>query len=148
SRGYPSRSGLGTPVEGSDRSELSDGSDRADSANREHLPFTLLESEAVQLFMQRAAAVRPDFAITAENGGAVARVCRRLDGIPLALELAAARLKLLTVGQVAERLDDRFRLLTEGSRIAPTRQQTLRAAMEWSFALLSEAERMLLRRLS
>ncbi len=105
-------------------------------------------SEAVQLFVQRAQAARPDFALTPGNAQAVAQVCRRLDGIPLALELAAARLKLLTAEQIAARLDQRFQLLTAGSTTALPRQRTLRATLDWSYELLPEPERVLLRRLS
>jgi predicted ATPase/class 3 adenylate cyclase len=105
----------------------------------------LLHYEAVQLFMDRARAVRPDFAVTEANARAMAQVCRRLDGIPLAIELAAARVKVLTVEQIARRLDDRFRLLAGGSRMALPRQQTLRAAKDWSYELLSETERAVLR---
>jgi predicted ATPase/class 3 adenylate cyclase len=118
--------------------------------DRQRLPpldrFT--EYEAVRLFIDRAAASEPQFAVTSGNAPAVAQVCHRLDGIPLAIELAAARVKVLTVEQIAARLDDRFRLLTGGSRTALPRQQTLRAAMDWSYDLLSEAERVLLCRLS
>jgi predicted ATPase len=103
-------------------------------------------SEAVQLFVARAQERQPGFALTAENAGAVVRVVRRLDGLPLALELAAARLGALTVAQVAQRLDDRFRLLTGGSRAALPRQQTLRATLDWSHDLLCEEERAVLRR--
>jgi predicted ATPase/class 3 adenylate cyclase len=103
---------------------------------------------AVRLFAERAAAAAPGFALTPENAPAVARICRRLDGLPLALELAAARVRVLAPDQIAGLLDDRFRLLTGGSRAALPRQQTLRAAMDWSYALLAEAERALLRRLS
>ena len=106
------------------------------------------EYEAVRLFIDRAAAIEPQFALTNSNAHAVAQVCHRLDGIPLALELAAARVKVLAVEQIAARLDDRFRLLTGGSRTALPRQQTLRAAMDWSYELLSEEERAVLRRLS
>src|SRR5204862_7623173 len=88
------------------------------------------------------------FALTNSNAAAVAQVCQRLDGIPLAPELAAARLKVLPVEQIAVRLDDRFRLLTAGSRTALPRQQTLRALIDWSYDLLSEGEQALLRRLS
>src|SRR5262249_41289423 len=96
----------------------------------------------------RAGTVQPRFRLTRQNAHAVAQICQRLDGIPLALELAAARVKLLTVDQIAERLDDRFRLLTGGSRTALPRHQTLRAAIDWSYDLLAEPERTLLRRLS
>ena len=115
-----------------------------------HLPPTesLTQYEAVRLFIERALAAQPTFAVTNQNAPAVAQLCHRLDGIPLAIELAAARVKALTVEQIAARLDDRFRLLTGGSRTALPRQQTLRAAIDWSYALLSEPERVLLRRLS
>ncbi|MDI5971329.1 BTAD domain-containing putative transcriptional regulator [Streptomyces sp. SL13] len=102
---------------------------------------------ARRLFTERAAAARPGFDAEAEPD-AVDEICRRLDGLPLAIELAAARLRLLTPGQIADRLDDRFRLLTAGSRTALPRQQTLRAVFDWSWDLLSAAERALLRRLS
>jgi predicted ATPase/class 3 adenylate cyclase len=108
----------------------------------------LLEYEAVQLFADRAGLAQSNFAVTQTNAPAVVQVCQRLEGIPLALELAAARVKLLSVEQIAARLDDAFRLLTGGSRTALPRQQTLRALIDWSYDLLSEAERTLLRRLS
>lgn len=111
-------------------------------------PGDLLDFEAVRLFVERGSTATPDFALTAENGTAIVQVCRRLDGIPLALELAAARLKVLSVEQIAARLDDRFQLLTGGSRTALPRQQTLRATLDWSYHLLSEPERILLSRLS
>jgi predicted ATPase/DNA-binding SARP family transcriptional activator len=114
----------------------------------DHPPSTLLESEAIRLFVERGLAADRAFALTEQNAPAVAEICRQLDGIPLAIELAAARLKLLGVQQIADRLADRFRLLTEGSRTAAPRQQTLRAAMDWSYDLLAEPERVLLRRLS
>jgi non-specific serine/threonine protein kinase len=106
------------------------------------------KSEAVQLFTQRASLATPGFAITQKNASAVARVCLRLDGIPLALELAAARARVLPVAQLAERLDDALRLLTVGSRTAPDRQQTLRATLDWSYGLLSVDEKNLFGRLS
>ena len=106
------------------------------------------EYEAVRLFIDRAAASAPQFAVTSSNALAVAQVCHRLDGIPLAIELAAARVKVLAVEQIAARLDDRFRLLTSGSRTALPRHQTLRAAMDWSYDLLSDRERTVLHRLS
>ena len=83
-----------------------------------------------------------------DNGAWVAEICRRLDGMPLAIELAAARVRALSVGQIAEKLDDRFNLLTTGSRTAPARHQTLSATLDWSYDLLSETERKVLRRLS
>ena len=108
-----------------------------------------LESyEAVRLFVDRAVAVDPVFRLTDQNAPAVAEVCRRLDGIPLALELAAALVRVLTVEQLAARLGDRFRLLTGGSRSALPRQQTLRAAVDWSHDLLAAPERALFRRLA
>ncbi|QXG76603.1 winged helix-turn-helix domain-containing protein [Modestobacter sp. L9-4] len=102
----------------------------------------------VRLFADRAAAVRPGFSVTAENLPAVLEVCARLDGMPLALELAAARLRSLSVQQIADRLDDRFSLLTGGSRVALPRHQTLRAVVEWSWEALDERERAVARRLS
>ncbi len=105
-------------------------------------------SEAAQLFIERAAAVRPGFTLTDRNAPAVAQIVRRLDGIPLAIELAAARITAFGVEQIAARLDDRFRLLTGGSRTALPRQQTLRALIDWSYDLLDEDERTLFRRLS
>jgi predicted ATPase/DNA-binding CsgD family transcriptional regulator len=104
--------------------------------------------DAVRLFVERARLTRPDFALTDQNAAAVAQVCRRLDGIPLAIELAAARVRILAVEQIAARLDDRFRLLSGGSPAALPRQQTLAAALDWSHDLLSEPERVLLRRLA
>src|SRR6185437_11165768 len=104
--------------------------------------------EAVRLFVERARIVRPDFTPTAQNAALLAEVCRRLDGIPLALELAAARLAALSLESLALRLDDRFRLLTGGSRTALPRRQTLRATLDWSHDLLSVPERTLFRRLS
>jgi predicted ATPase/class 3 adenylate cyclase len=104
--------------------------------------------EAVRLFIDRAREVRPGFTVTNDTAPAVAQICHRLDGIPLAIELAAARVRALSVKQLMARLDDRFRLLSGGSRTALPRQQTLRAAIDWSYDLLSEPERTLLRRLS
>jgi len=108
----------------------------------------IAEAEAVQLFVERATAALPGFALAESNAPAVAQVCRRLDGIALAIELAASRVKLLKVEQIAARLDDAFRFLTGGSRTALPRQQTLRATIDWSYNLLSELERRLLCRLS
>jgi predicted ATPase len=104
--------------------------------------------EAVQLFVDRAVAAEPRFSLTDANAAAVAAICRRLAGIPLALELAAARLQALTVEQLRDRLEDRFRLLTGGSRTALPRQRTLRATVDWSHDLLTEPEQILLRRLT
>jgi predicted ATPase len=115
-----------------------------------HLPAIegLSQYEAVRLFIDRAVLAQPHFAVTDENANAVAQICSRLDGIPLAIELAAARVKVLKAEQIAERLNDRFRLLTGGSRTALPRQQTLRALIDWSYDLLSENEKLLLRRLA
>jgi predicted ATPase/DNA-binding SARP family transcriptional activator len=104
--------------------------------------------ESIQLFVERAAAFRQDLALTQENAFAVMQICQRLDGIPLALELAAARVKILSLEEIASRLDHRLSLLTQGGRTALPRHQTLRATIDWSYELLSEPERMLLRRLS
>ena len=117
------------------------------------VPFsieTLMRSEAVQLFVERAVAAQPRFQLTAENAAAVVQICRQLDGIPLAIELAAARIRTLTVEQIAARLaaHDRFDLLTVGSRMAMPRQQTLRGAVDWSYQLLGEKEQILFRRLA
>ena len=108
----------------------------------------LNECEATRLFLDRAALVRPDFRPGEADIEPIARICRRLDGIPLAIELAAARLAVLSPEEIADRLEDRFGLLTGGRRTAIPRQQTLRATIEWSFDLLPEAERATLRRLS
>ena len=108
----------------------------------------MLQYEAVQLFLDRAGAHRHGFALTARNAQAVATICARLDGSPLAIELAAARVRALPVEEIATRLDDRFRLLTGGPRTVLPRHQTLRAALDWSHDLLSEPERILLRRLA
>lgn len=108
---------------------------------------SLAQSDAVRLFIERAAQVRSNFAVTSENAPAVAQICHDLDGIPLAIELAAARVRMLSVEQIAAGLADRFRLLTGGARTALARQQTLRASVDWSHELLGEPERMLLRRL-
>jgi predicted ATPase/DNA-binding CsgD family transcriptional regulator len=104
--------------------------------------------ESARLFVERAAAVKPSFTITEQNVAAVAQVCYRLDGIPLALELAAARAKVLPVEQIADRLDDCFRLLAAGGRTAMPRHKTLHATMAWSHELLSGGERVLFRRLA
>ncbi len=108
----------------------------------------LSQYESVRLFIDRAVLAQPRFAVTNENANAVAQICSRLDGIPLAIELAAARVKVLKAEQIAERLNDRFRLLTGGNRTALPRQQTLRALIDWSYDLLAENEKLLLRRLA
>jgi non-specific serine/threonine protein kinase len=112
------------------------------------MPDRLSDYDAVRLFLDRVSLVLPEFAVTAANGGAVARICQRLDGIPLALEMAAARMNLLGAEQLAHRLDDVFRVLTGGSRTALPRQQTLRALIDWSYDLLEQRERRLFERLS
>lgn len=108
----------------------------------------LMEYEGIRLFVERARAVESVFRLMEQNAAAVLEICRRLDGIPLALELAAARTKVLSVYHIAGRLNDRFNLLTQGSRTALPRQQTLRAAIDWSYDLLPDEERLLFRRLS
>lgn len=117
-------------------------------ATRTATPESLSQFEAVRLFIDRARAALPSFVVTNANAPTVASICQRLDGIPLALELAAARVRALPAEEINRRLDDRFRLLTGGSRSALPRQQTLRAAVEWSYNLLTESERLTLRRLS
>jgi predicted ATPase/DNA-binding SARP family transcriptional activator len=107
----------------------------------------LVNTEAVQLFVERAQAALPTFTLSETNSAAVAEICRRLDGIPLAIEFAAARVRVLSPDQIASRLGDAFRLLTAGSRTALPRHRTLRATMEWSYGLLGAREQVLLRRL-
>lgn len=111
-------------------------------------PDFIQQYEAIRLFVDRARSVEPTFSLTSENAPAIAQICQRLDGIPLAIELAAVRMKVLTAEQIAARLHDRFQLLTGGSPSALPRHQTLRATMDWSYGLLAENERVLLRRLS
>jgi predicted ATPase len=112
------------------------------------VPVAPLDADsAVRLFAERAAAVRPGFAVTPQNRVAVEEICRRLDGLPLAIELAAARVKVLPPAEIARRLDDRFRLLQTGSRTAEPRQQTLQALVDWSYALLSSPEQQVFARL-
>jgi predicted ATPase/DNA-binding CsgD family transcriptional regulator len=106
------------------------------------------QSEAIQLFIDRGTSASSEFKLTVENGPWVAEICRRLDGIPLAIELAAARLRAFSVRQIAERLDDRFRLLISSERTAPLRHQTLEAVLDWSYQLLSTNEQKVLQRLS
>ena len=108
----------------------------------------LTQYEAVHLFVERAILVDPVFTVTKANAPAVAQLCSRLDGIPLAIELASARLKSMSLDLIVSRLDDRFRLLTGGSRIALPRQQTLHAMIDWSYALLSQRENSLFQRVS
>lgn len=132
------------------RGELSYPVPSLSSPDIKHLPVMeqLSQYEAVRLFIDRAALVSPNFVVNKQNAPFIAQICYRLDGIPLAIELAAARVKMLSVEQISNRLDDRFRLLTGGARTALPRQQTLRALIDWSFDLLLEKERLLLCRLS
>lgn len=112
-------------------------------------PVELLSQyEAVRLFIDRATSAVPTFTVTNQNAPALAQVCHHLDGIPLAIELAAAKIRVLSLEQIAERIDDRFRFLTGGSRTTLERHQTLRAAIDWSYNLLSPAEQVFFRRLS
>jgi predicted ATPase/DNA-binding winged helix-turn-helix (wHTH) protein len=120
----------------------------APAADAELTADQALDYPAVRLLIERAKAVVPGFAVTAANAGAIGAVCRRLDGIPMAMELAAPRLKVLSVEQLLRGLDDRFHLLTGGSRSALPRHQTLHALIDWSHGLLADAEKTLLRRLS
>ena len=106
---------------------------------------SLADAESTQLFLERARSANSNFRLTDDNASSIAQICSRLDGIPLAIELAAARAKLLSPEQIAARLDDRFRLLVGGSRTALPRQQTLRALIDWSYDLLSDEEKVLLR---
>jgi len=108
----------------------------------------LKKTESIRLFMDRATATKPDLTLIEDNASAIAQICFRLDGIPLAIELAASRVKVLTPEQIASRLDDRFSLLTGGFRTALPRQQTLRAMIDWSYSLLSDDEKTLFRRLA
>jgi predicted ATPase/class 3 adenylate cyclase len=115
-----------------------------------HLPDvqSLSQYEAVALFIERALATRPDFSVTNENAPAVAEICVRLDGLPLAIELAAARVKILSPQAILERLDQRLELLTRGARDLPARQRSLRGAIEWSYDLLDDTERRMFKRAS
>ena len=108
----------------------------------------LLRHDSVRLFVERAGLVAPGFALSDRDAGEVSKLCQRLDGMPLALELAAARVKVLSVRQILERLDDRFGLLTSSGRMVEPRQRTLRATIDWSHDLLSRGEKVLFRRLS
>ena len=108
----------------------------------------LMDSEAARLFLERATAIQSKFHLTDQNVSAVAQICHRLDGIPLALELAAARVAVFSAEEIATHLEDRFKLLTGGNRAALPRHQTLRALIDWSHELLSQQEQMLFRRLS
>ncbi len=112
------------------------------------VPSLSVSDEAIELFADRARLARTDFTMTEDNAATVTEICARLDGMPLAIELAAARVRALSVGEILDSLHDRFRLLTGGARTAVRRQQTLRASVDWSHALLTETERVLLRRLA
>jgi predicted ATPase/DNA-binding CsgD family transcriptional regulator len=112
------------------------------------VPSLSLRDEAIELFIDRARHARPDFAVTDDNAAVVAEICARLDGLPLAIELAAARVRALSPSEIRDSLHDRFRLLTGGARTAVRRQQTLRASVDWSHALLTEPERVLFRGLA
>jgi predicted ATPase/class 3 adenylate cyclase/DNA-binding CsgD family transcriptional regulator len=112
------------------------------------VPSLSLADEAIELFTDRARLARPDFAVSDDNATVVAEICARLDGLPLAIELAAARVRALSLAEILDSLHDRFRLLTGGARTAVRRQQTLRASVDWSHALLTEPERVLFRRLA
>ena len=112
------------------------------------VPSLSLDDEAIELFIDRARQVRPDFVVTDDNAATLTEICLRLDGMPLAIELAAARIRALSPTEIVDSLHDRFRLLTGGARTAVRRQQTLRASVDWSHALLTEPEQVLFRRLS
>lgn len=112
------------------------------------VPSLSLADEALELFVDRARRARPDFVVDDDNAAAVSEICRRLDGMPLAIELAAARVRALSAAEILEGLHDRFRLLTGGARTAVRRQQTLHASVDWSHALLTEPERVVFRRLA
>ncbi len=112
------------------------------------VPSLPMADEAIELFADRARHARPDFVVADDNAATVAEICRRLDGVPLAIELAAARVRALSLAEILESLHDRFRLLTGGSRTAVRRQQTLRASVDWSHALLTQPEQVLFRRLA
>jgi predicted ATPase/class 3 adenylate cyclase len=139
-----SREALGIPGEISYRVPSLRTPSPADLLHLEHP----LEIDSIRLFVERGTTAKSDFRLTNENGHFVAQICSRLDGIPLAIELAAARVKVLSPEQIASRLDDRFRLLTGGARTALPRQQTLRAMIDWSYSLLSDPEKMVFRRLA
>ena len=117
-------------------------------AQRMSLIDLLMQYEGIHLFVERASAAKSDFTLTEQNALSVAQVCQHLDGVPLAIELAAARVKMMSVGEIAKHLDDRFDLLTAGSRTAFPRHQTLRSAIDWSYDLLSQPERLFFSRIS
>jgi predicted ATPase len=118
------------------------------SIGMELTPDVAQECDSVALFLQRAVAARPDFALTDESAPIVGEICRRLDGIALAIELAAARIDVLSVREIRDRLGERLRILTDGRRTAAPRQQTMRAAIDWSYELLSDVDRTIFRRVA
>ena len=149
------RAGPGVRILATSREALAIAGESAFQVQSLSLPATAAPSaaeaapaEAVRLFCDRASAARPGFALDDQNAASIVRICQRLDGIPLALELAAPLVRGLGPEQIASRLDDRFRLLTGGSRTALPRQRTLQAAIDWSYKLLSDQEQLLLRRLA
>jgi len=118
------------------------------SVNQKNILRQVQDSESAQLFVERARSNNPDFALTVDNCEAIAEICNRLDGMPLAIELAAAQVRSLSVQEIAQRLNQRFQFLTSGSRNAPLRQRTLMAAIDWSYGLLTTKEQAMLQRLS
>jgi predicted ATPase len=121
------------------------------STPQEEIPVSLEELmgfDSVTLFVERAQQVDPDFRLSDENAGQIAKICSMLDGLPLAIELAAARTRVFSAEMILERLEARLAFLTGGARDLPERQQTMRAAVEWSYDLLNEDEKLLFRRLS
>jgi predicted ATPase len=136
------------PLAVPDPDEAGDGADLTAPDADGIVPEGLARYDAVRLFAERAAAADPGFSLDASNGPATAELCRRLDGLPLAIELAAARVRALPPAEIAARLDDRFRLLASGGRTVDPRQQTLRATIDWSWELLDDPDRRLFRRLS
>ena len=148
--GRPSSANVASPASAVERppARATSNTEPHDPAAPQHQPDTVLAYPAVRLFADRAAAVVPDFAVDADTLPDIVRICRSLDGLPLAIELAAARLRTLPLHQIASRLGDRFRLLTGGSRTAMPRHQTLRAVVAWSWELLSDDERDLAERLA
>lgn len=125
-----------------------DGNGEKDFASSRNYKSEVAENESVKLFIERAQAVKPSFSLTEDNAPVVAEICRRLEGLPLAIELAAARIKILSPSQILERLENRLKLLTGGAKNLPARQQTMRGAIEWSYDLLETGERVLFERLA
>lgn len=131
----------GLPWPSSDSKVMREGQGKVDLK-------VLMGYDAVRLFVERARSILPDFSLTFENANAIVEICKRLDGLPLALELASARINVLSVQEIAARLNDRLTLLTSGKRGGEQRHQTLKAAIDWSYALLTDEEQILLRRLA